>query len=236
MSLKPRMRNRPLKFSKTARLAVGLFLNVFFVLLVSGVCAAGVPRQSAEVHEVLTGDTVRLKGGKTLRYAGLQAPPRQSAIPLLRQYGEASFEFNRNFVEGHPVFLEWDAQIRNERGELLGYVFLEDGTFVNLKILDSGQAKFHMPPPNKRYAADLRQAELGARRAKRGLWKEEPENPYIKDEYLGEKNTKIYYFPTPPELDRIPEANLVKFRSRVEAKAAGYRPCSTCKEDERIFE
>ena len=55
-------------------------------------------------------------------------------------------------------------------------------------------------------------------------------NPFLKSEYIGEKNTKIYYFPTSPELERIPEAQLVTFRSRVEAKAAGYRPCSTCKE------
>ena len=184
----------------------------------------------------MTGDTLRLKGGKILRYVGMQAPPRQSIIPLIRQYGETSFEFNRKIVEGQKVFIEWGPQIRNERGELLGYVFLEDGTFVNLQILKAGHAKLRMPPPNKRYAADLRQAELQARRSKLGLWKEEPENPYIKDEYLGEKNTKIYYFPTSPELERIPEANLVKFRTRVDAKAAGYRPCFTCKEDEKIFD
>ena len=219
-----------MKFSKT----VNFF--VLIVLFASEPIFAEVSRQSAEVREVMTGDTLRLKGGKILRYVGMQAPPRQSIIPLIRQYGETSFEFNRKIVEGQKVFIEWGPQIRNERGELLGYVFLEDGTFVNLQILKAGHAKLRMPPPNKRYAADLRQAELQARRSKLGLWKEEPENPYIKDEYLGEKNTKIYYFPTSPELERIPEANLVKFRTRVDAKAAGYRPCFTCKEDEKIFD
>ena len=193
-------------------------------------------RQTGEVIEVVTGDTLRLAGGKTLHYVGLQAPPIQSKIPLIRQYGQSSFEFNRSLVEGKKIAIEWDAQIRDDHGNLIGYVFLEDGTFVNLKILQNGHARLRMPPPNKRYAADLRGAELEARRDKRGLWKEEPENPYIKSEYIGEKNTKIYYFPTSLELDRIPEANLVTFRSRVDAKAAGYRACSTCKEDEKIFD
>ena len=171
-----------------------------------------------------------------IRYVGLQAPPLQSKIPLIRQYGQASFEFNRSLVEGKKITIEWDAQIRDDRGNLLGYVFLEDGTFVNLEILKNGHARLRISSPNRHYAADLRAAELDARRAKRGLWKEEPENPYIKSEYIGEKNTRIYYFPTSPELDRIPEANLVTFRSRVDAKAAGYRACSTCKEDEKIFD
>ena len=118
----------------------------------------------------------------------------------------------------------------------MGYVFLEDGTFVNLQILKAGHAKLRMPPPNKRYAADLRYGELEARRARLGLWKEEPENPYLKEEYIGEKNTKVYYFPTSPELEHIPEANFVRFRTRVDAKAAGYRACPTCKEDERVFD
>lgn len=210
----------------------------FFLLLslFSVSPALSAPRQSAVAKEVFTGDTLRLEGGKTLRYIGLQAPPKQSRIPLIREYGQNSFEFHRRLVEGKKIFLEWGAQICDDRGQLLAYVFLEDGTFVNLEILKAGHARHQMPPPNKRYAADLRAAELEARRAKRGLWKEEPENPYIKDEYVGDKNTKIYYFPTSPELDRIPEAYLVTFRSRVDAKAAGYRACSNCKEDERVFD
>lgn len=223
-----------MRSSKTTRQTFFIFAASF--LFITGDLFAEISKQTAEVREVLTGDTVRLSGGKTLRYVGLQAPPRQSIIPLLREYGEASFEFNRSLVEGKKISVEWDSQIRDDRGNLLGYIFLGDGRFVNLEILRTGNARLRMPPPNTRYAADFRQSELVARRAKLGLWKEEPENPYIKDEYLGEKNTKIYYFPTSPELDRIPEANLVKFRSRVEAKSAGYRACSTCKEDEKIFD
>ena len=201
------------------------FLNPVFAL----------DKQSALVHEVLTGDSVRLQGGKILKYAGIQAPPLQSVLPLVRQYGENSLAFNKALVEGESLLIEWGPQLRDPPNHLLGYVFLEDGTFVNDELLKSGNARMRITPPNTRYSGIFRQSELGARRSKKGLWKEEPENPYLKSEYLGEKNTKIYYFPTSPELDRIPQANLVTFRSRVEAKAAGYRACSTCKEDEKSY-
>ena len=187
-------------------------------------------RQPAIVSEVLTGDSVQLAGGKTLKYIGIQSPPLQSLVPLVRDYGKNAFEFNKNLVSGKKIWVEWDSQIRDNKNNLLGYVFLEDGTFVNQQIAKSGNGKVALLPPNTRYSSTLRRAELDARRDRRGLWKEEPQNPFIKNEYIGEKNTKIYYFPTSPELDRIPQANLVTFRSRVEAKAAGYRPCSTCKE------
>jgi len=215
------------------------FVPVLMFFLNGGLFQAvfgAVSTQSATVHEALMGHSVRLKGGKTLRYIGIQSPPLQSKIPLIRQYGQAAFDFNQKLTQGKKINIEWDFQIRDERGDLLGYAFLEDGTFVNLEILKAGHAKWVRTPPNHKYSAELRLAELQARRVRLGLWKEEPENPYIKDEYLGEKNTKIYYFPTSPELERIPQANLVNFRSRMDAKAAGYRPCSTCKEDAKLLE
>ncbi|MBI2095432.1 MAG: thermonuclease family protein [Candidatus Omnitrophica bacterium] len=211
------------------------FLFLFFVLF-SGPAFAGNNGQTAVVEEALSGSSVRLKGGQVLDYAGLESPPLQSVLPLVRQYGDDARTFNRSLVERKSVRLEWDSQIRNERGHWLAYVFLEDGAFVNLEILRAGHAKARIQPPNRKYMAEFRKAELAARRGKKGLWKEEPENPFIQSEYLGEKSTKIYYFPTSPELEGIPEAHLVKFRSRVEAKAAGYRPCFTCKEkDESVY-
>lgn len=187
-------------------------------------------RQSATVHEVLTGDTVRLKGGKTLRYVGTQAPALQSILPLVREYGTNALEFNKGLVAGKKIWIEWGSQLRDNQNNLLGYVFLEDGTFVNKELLKAGHGRAIVIPPNIKYAPALRRAELEARRDRKGLWKEEPQNPYIRSEYIGEKNTKIYYLPTSPELDRIPQANLVTFRSRVEAKAAGYRACFSCRE------
>ncbi len=171
-----------------------------------------------------------------MKYTGAQAPPLQSRLPLVREYGEQSLAFNKNLVEQKKIWIEWDSQIRDEQNNLLGYVFLEDGTFVNQKIVEAGYARAILKAPNLKYSAKLRRAQIEAKRQKLGLWEKEVNNPYITEyPYIGEKNTKVYYFPDSPELERIPEAQLIKFRSRVEAKAAGYRACATCKEDQDPF-
>jgi micrococcal nuclease len=210
-----------------------VFLLLFF--LFNSVPLPAFNRQTVLVHETLTGDTACLNGGKLVKYIGLSSPPPKSAIVLVQEYGVNALEFNKSMVQGKKIHIEWDSQIRDDQNRLLGYVFLEDGTFLNEEILRQGHARWVFSPPNTRYSGVLRKAELEARRGKKGLWKKEPENPFIHSEYVGEKNTKIYYFPTSEELDRIPEANLVRFSSRVEATAAGYRPCSTCREKQEAF-
>ncbi len=185
--------------------------------------------QNAKVKEALTGDTVRLVGGKILKYAGLEAPPLTHTIPLIRVYGENSKTFNKKLVEGKTILIEWGPKLRDSSNNLLGYVYLEDGTFVNLEVLKAGHAKPRIAAPNLAHADEFKKISLSAQREGLGVWKDAPKNRLIKEEYVGEKNTRIYYLPNSPELERIPQANLVTFRSRVEAVAAGYKACSTCK-------
>jgi micrococcal nuclease len=206
------------------------FLVFLHCLALPYVAYASETRQKAVVESVPSGDTVRLKGGKTLRYVGIEAYPMQSKIPLVREYGEKAQAFNESMVLGKEIQIEWDSKIRDERNNLLGYAFLDDGRFVNLEIIKAGHAKTRVRAPNIRYAAELRKAESVAQRNKQGIWEKEPKNPLQNTSYIGEKNTKLYYRPDSPELSRIPEAQWVHFNSRVDAKAAGYRACPTCRE------
>lgn len=233
LSSRPRMPSSRMKFSKkkTEFRRFAAFAAVALLVAASSATAFAKEKQLAVVSEVMTGDTVRLKGGKILRYIGLEAPSLQNKILLVREYGKASLEFNRSLVEGNTIQIEWDSQIRDKHGDLIGYAYLADGTFVNRSILEKGHAKVAITPPNTRHAGKLREAELVARREKAGLWREEPENPYLKSEFLGDTMSKIYYLPGSPELDRIPAGHIQTFRSRVEAVKAGYRPCDTCRSD-----
>jgi micrococcal nuclease len=188
-------------------------------------------RQNAVVEGALTGDSVRLQGGKTLKYIGCQAYPLESKLSLIREYGQSAEAFNETLVKGKKVEIEWDSRIRDQKNNLLGYVFLEDGRFVNEVLLANGHAKTKIKAPNLRYAARLRAAESEARKAKLGVWAHDPTViSGNRRSYIGEKNTKIYYLPRSPELERIPGAQWVYFDSRVDAKAAGYHACPTCKE------
>ena len=206
---------------------------VFFVLITAlfavSPARSAAARQTAIVESVLSGDTVHLRGGKELRYIGLETYSIKSGIALVQQYGQEALEFNRKLVEGKTVQIEWGPQLRTKNNQLLGYVFLEDGTFVNRKVLENGHAKLRIQPPNLRYAEEFRVDELEAHRAKRGLWAKEPDDPHLSSAVLGNKIGKIYYYPNSPELDDVPEAQIVPFRSRVEAVAAGYKPCYSCR-------
>lgn len=181
------------------------------------------------MESVVSGDTVKLTGGKELRYAGVESPSPQSAIALSQQYGQDALAFNRALVEGKTIQVEWGPQIRDSKNRLLAYVFLEDGTFVNRELLKNGHARTRIVAPNLRYAEELRDDEMGARRAKKGLWLKEPEDPKFKQNVWGNKVGKVYFYPDSPELDDVPEAQRVPFRSRTEAKAAGYTPCFSCR-------
>ena len=219
---------------KAFRVSVVYFL--YLALLLTPTFSWALGRQSAFVEEVLTGDTIRLKGGKILKYTGLEAPPLQHLLPLVRVYGENSKNFNKDLVLGKKVWIQWGKRLKNSQNHLLGYVYLEDGTFVNLEILKLGHAKPRLIAPDTDFSDEFRQASLSAQRQYLGVWKEAPKNPFLKEEYLGEKNTKIFYLPNSPELERIPQAQLVPFRSRVSAIAAGYKACSTCKETSQLGE
>lgn len=229
------MPNKRLKYSKSFKIKKTLVFLIPLLLLFFASAGHPSEKQSMMVREALTGDSLRLQGGQILRYIGLQSPPLQSSVVLIREYGNNALLFNQSLVNGKKVWVEWGSQIRDDQNRLLGYVFLGDGTSINKAILKAGHGKMVLTPPNTKYSGEFRRAELEARRERRGLWEKEPQNPYLKKEYLGEKNTKIYYFPNSPELERIPQANLVTFRSRVEAKAAGYRACFTCNEDKEAL-
>lgn len=224
----PKPRWRSLKNFRFRGAALSAAVSFLVVLPATALGAAD--RQSAVVDAAITGDTVRLKGGKELRYAGIETYSPESKIPLSRTYGIRAQEFNHALVGGKSVQIEWGPKLRDKQNRLLGYVFTEDGTFVNLEMLKQGQARARIVVPNTRYAETFRDAEWQARKTKKGIWEKEPDDPRARKRYIGEKNTKIYYFADSPELERIPEAQLVYFDSRVDAKAAGYRACFSCKE------
>ena len=193
------------------------------------VAEAGPSKQSVVVDKALSGDTVQLKGGKILKYIGVEAYRLESKVDLARDYAQKALNFNAALVNAKKITVEWDNRIRDDQNRLLGYVFLEDGRFVNQELLAAGQAKSRVVAPNRRYAALLRAAEDAAKKEKRGLWLKEPKSPYGDKRFIGEKSTKIYYLPRSPELERIPEAQLIYFNSRVDAVAAGFHSCHECR-------
>ena len=164
-----------------------------------------------------------------MKYIGVEAFPIESKDELVREYGQNAQAYNESLVGGKKIEIVWDSQIRDKENRYLAYVYLEDGRFVNREILALGHAKASISPPNRKWEPLLRGAEIEARRKRAGLWKNEPKSISDQAYYVGEINTKTYYMPYSPELSRIPESHLRRFASRVDAVAAGFKPCHDCR-------
>jgi len=69
------------------------------------------------------------------------------------------------------VWLEYDQQRRDRYGRTLAYVFLEDGTLLNLALIQQGYGFAYLKYPFRAdYMRRFRNAEREARTGDRGLW------------------------------------------------------------------
>ena len=67
--------------------------------------------------------------------------------------------------------LEYDVEKKDRYARTLAYVYLEDGTFVNAKILEEGYGQVMTVPPNVKNAQYFLDLERQARQNRAGLWK-----------------------------------------------------------------
>ena len=75
-----------------------------------------------------------------------------------------------NLVLNNKVRLEKDISETDKYGRLLRYVYLEDGTFVNLKLVSAGYAYASAYPPDVAHSDEFIQAQQNAREDGAGLW------------------------------------------------------------------
>lgn len=122
------------------------------------------------VTEAVDGDTIRLADGSTVRYIGVDTPETVHPSKPVQCFGKEAGAFNRTLVEGKPVRLVRDVSETDRYGRLLRYVYLEDGTFVNLALVEQGYAYALTYPPDIAHAAEFRDAQAAARESGRGLW------------------------------------------------------------------
>lgn len=134
---------------------------------------AGLKPGYSLVYKVTDGDTVRVNidgRDERLRYIGLDAPEVAHEDSLAEPFGQEAFLENRRLVEGVGVRVVYDEERRDRYDRLLGYVYLEDGTFVNAHIIEQGLAESLVIPPNTRYRELFENLEDEARAAHRGIW------------------------------------------------------------------
>ena len=128
------------------------------------------PRVHAVVASVTDGDTLRLVDGTRIRLVGINAPEYEPWKHRIDFYGPESREFLRSLVDGRAVELEYDLERTDKYGRTLAYVYLEDGTFVNERLVADGYARSLYIRPNGRYYSRMKELEKIAKARHQGLW------------------------------------------------------------------
>jgi micrococcal nuclease len=149
------------------------------------------PQQEiVNVVKVNDGDTFEIdkkdESGKNfrVRMLGIDTPEKFDSDKLdrdaertgkdkktIQKLGELASDFTKALIDKKKVNLEKEPghEDKDKYGRLLRYVYLEDGTFVNKKIVEEGYANaFRQFKISK--LDEMIAAEKDARENKRGLW------------------------------------------------------------------
>jgi micrococcal nuclease len=139
--------------------------------------AGGATGEVVVVERVIDGDTFVVRGGTHVRLIGVDTPePRGDECYA----SEATAETARALRPGLTVTLKWETdggkvdvrqRARLDRyGRTLAYVYLTDGSFLNLKLVAGGFARARYFAPNDDHRVEFEAAQAGAKRSARGGW------------------------------------------------------------------
>jgi len=131
---------------------------------------------AATVTAVVDGDTVVIDpapdGAEQVRLVGIQAPK----LPLGRK-GFTAWPLStesRQALEaltlGKRVTLYFGDSRMDRHGRHLAHLYLDDGTWVQGRMIEDGMARVYTFADNRRLAAAMLARETAARDAKRGIW------------------------------------------------------------------
>ncbi len=131
---------------------------------------------TAVVREVVDGDTVilddRFPGPKQVRLVGLQAPKLPLGRKGFKEWPLApDSKYALEELTLHkPVRLYFGGARMDRHGRHLAHLFLENGTWIQGRMLQRGMARVYTFSDNRSVAEDMYALETEARNANRGIW------------------------------------------------------------------
>lgn len=127
------------------------------------------------VIKVIDGDTIKVDINGTaeaIRLIGINSPESVDPRKPVECFGIEASNRAKELLNNKKVILENDPTQgeRDKYQRLLRYVWLEDGTFFNKKMISDGYANEYTYDTPYKYQAEFKQAETEAKALKRGLW------------------------------------------------------------------
>lgn len=131
----------------------------------------------AEVTKVIDGDTFEVSiAGESykVRMIGIDTPETVHPQKEVECFGKEAFAKTAELLSGATVILTGDSSqdSKDKYGRLLKYVHLEDGTFVNKVLIESGYAYEYTYDAPYKYQSEFRAAQKYAEDQELGLWNE----------------------------------------------------------------
>jgi micrococcal nuclease len=136
------------------------------------------------VKRVIDGDTFELESKERVRMLGIDTPEKWESNKLerdversgqdkktIQKLGSLASDYVKKLIEGKQVVLlpEPNYEDKDRYGRLLRYVYFEDGTFINKKIVEDGYANAYRQYKISKLD-ELIDSEKRARENNKGLW------------------------------------------------------------------
>lgn len=153
--------------------------SVKIILLVTAVVVVFVGHSKTDtglyaVTEVYDGDTIAINmAGRTekVRLIGVDTPETKDPRKPVQCYGPEASSYSHSKLDHAKVRLVADplSTNRDRYDRLLRYVYLADGTFYNLNLLQSGNARAYTGFPFSK-STEFTRTEQNSKINKNGLW------------------------------------------------------------------
>lgn len=127
------------------------------------------------VVRVIDGDTIVInKNGvnESVRLIGIDTPETVHSTKPIQCFGIEASKKTKEWLEGAQVELiidEGEGE-RDKYRRLLGYIYREDGMFINLELIKQGFAYEYTYEDPYQYQAEFMAAQTLAESERRGLW------------------------------------------------------------------
>ncbi len=125
------------------------------------------PLDNFLVTRVIDGDTIEISTGERVRLICIDTPEVGD-----EGYSEAT-DYLESLILNKSVRLEKDVSETDRYGRLLRYIYLEDETFVNERIVYYGYGEAYPYNPDTSLCPEIQEAEQYAKDNDLGIWEEE---------------------------------------------------------------
>ena len=145
---------------------------IFSPSLLAAECPLQGKAEKVEWDYVVDGDTLWLKDGRKVRFAGVNTPELAHDGRPAEPLGNQALSNLKNLLASSPYLLiQKTDRSHDHHGRLLAFPFLPDGTSINSLLIEQGLAFQIFSENYNPYSYCWSQLERKARADKLGIWK-----------------------------------------------------------------